>query len=222
MRGRPGLRTAPANRSGLNLFPQHELQTRPTCPTGGIAIRLRDSLSTRRVARAPSDCAWKLVRTRWRIRCASARTSSKLTGSAPFVSARLAAKNEVLRADAGAERRPLLRSCRAPSALRPAGADVSARSAWRPAPRRARGGRAFEGDQVSAAHRPLERHILRRRRRAHDLELLLDRRMVDHDVKHEAVKLRLEERGYVPSSSIGFAWRTRRTALRADRCAPGS
>ena len=48
--------------------------------------------------------------------------------------------------------------------------------------------------EIGAAHRPLEIDVPQRRRRPHHFVLLVDGRVIDHDVEHEAIELRLGQR----------------------------
>jgi hypothetical protein len=52
----------------------------------------------------------------------------------------------------------------------------------------------LELDQILAADRPFELRILNRRRRPHDVDLLVVRRVLDDDVEHEAIELRFRQR----------------------------
>ncbi len=109
--------------------------------------------------------------------------------------ARLGAEHQVLRgANAGAERRPLLDLLGRGRRLRPARAHQAERVAHHRLGHRHAPHQPLERDQVRAAHRPLELRIEDRRRRPHDLELLVFRRMVDDDVEHEAIELRFRQR----------------------------
>ena len=109
--------------------------------------------------------------------------------------ARLGAEHEVLRrADAGAERRPLLDLLGRGRRLRTAGPDEAERVPHHGLGDRHAPHQTLERNQVRAVDRTLELRIENRRRRAHDLELLVFGRMVDHDVEHEAVELGFRQR----------------------------
>ena len=110
--------------------------------------------------------------------------------------ARLAAEHEVLRrADAGAERHPLLDEVlRRRVVLRPRRADDVERVAHHRLGHRHLAHQLLERDQIVAADRPLELRILNRRRRPDDVDLLVVRRVLDDDVEHEAVELRFRQR----------------------------
>jgi hypothetical protein len=101
-------------------------------------------------------------------------------------------EDQVLRgAHARAERHVLLHQLRRAVGLRPAGPDPSQRVAHHRLGDRHASHKTLERNQIRAGHRPLELRVEDRRRRPHDVELLVFRRMLDDDVEHEAIELRL-------------------------------
>ena len=108
---------------------------------------------------------------------------------------RLAAEHQILRrAHAGAERHPLLDEVLGVRVLRPAGAHDVERVPHHRLGHRHLAHQPLERDQIVAGDRPLELRILNRRRRPHDVELLVVRRVLDDDVEHEAIELRFGQR----------------------------
>ena len=109
--------------------------------------------------------------------------------------ARLRAEHQILRrAHAGAERHELLHRLGRLLRLRPARPHDAQRVAHHRLGHRHAPHQPLERDQVVAVHRPLEMRIDDRRRRPHDVELLVFRRVLDDDVEHEAVELRFGQR----------------------------
>jgi hypothetical protein len=108
---------------------------------------------------------------------------------------RLAAQHQVLGgANARAECHPLAHRFGTRRRLRTAGTHEVQRVPHDRLGDRYLANQSLERHEVGARHRALEYRILKRRRGAHDFELLILGRVIDNDVEHEAVELCLGQR----------------------------